>query len=240
MGHPEIPKIEELSDEGELWQVYCEIHRKKGFDVAQFYSALAARTENAFESYIKKQFRLLCAAGCVAEGLALSAEILKCSPDLQKAWTDFVGHADNRQKRAIALEKAAKTLEFLFGNALPMDEQFEIDLTNLGGVPVSQLTYELRKYANFVTLAERLSNDTETRSLVEFSKYLLTSYVKRMTGDFHDMAVSALIGDLIGPSDYSETAQSQWRYRNYDRLDGHHSQIVKFLVAMSVVVAHAR
>lgn len=241
MGQPEIPKIAELKEELELWRVYREIHLKKNFDVAKFLSDLAVNTEDSFDSFFRLQFRELCKAGCVAEGLAVVLRILRYSPDLQRAWTELVGHAETRERKAMALEKAAKTLDFVYGNLLPPGDLVELGQSlGLGGVPLSQMSSALRKHANFVRLAEELSKETETRSLLEFSKYLLTSYVRRMTGEFHDRCVSALIGDLVGPKDYSELAHSQWRFRNYGRLDGYHSPSVKFFVALSVVVAHTR
>jgi hypothetical protein len=239
MGQPEKPRIEELADELEWWRVYREIHQKKDFDIVQFYSDLAIKVQRKFVPQTTREFARLCRAGCLAEGLALSVAILRFSPDLQRAWVDLVGPADNRPNKAKALQRAAKTLDFVYGNILPLGwVVLQKTFGSFGPLPAPLLSLELAEHARFIMLAERLSQETETHSLVEFSKYFLTSYVKRMTGDFHDRSVSALVGEVVGPEDYSATAQSQWRFRNYERLDHHHAGLVKLAVAMSVVIAH--
>lgn len=150
-----------------------------------------------------------------------------------------MGHLGNREKKRHTLESAARTLELIFGDGSATGDQVEVEMfTGPRRVPISRVVSELRTHARFIGFAESLSKDTETRSPVEFCKYLLASYVKRMTGEFHDRCVSGLVGEAVGTPDYVETAHSMWRFRNYDRLDGYHSGIVKFLVAMSVVVAH--
>jgi hypothetical protein len=240
MDESERPKMNELAEELELWQTYREVHREKGIDIAQFYSVLATKLEEGLQPVVRAEFRELCDAGCLPEGLAVLVELLRYSPNLQQAWTELVGQPDNREKKKNALERAANTLENLFGDALAAGSQAEVDVFTRDRVPVSRVVSELRTHARFVGFAERLRKDTETRSPVEFSRYVLTSYVKRMTGEFHDRCLSGLVGEAVGPIDYGETAQSMWRFRNYARLDGHHSGIVKFLVAMSVVMAHTR
>jgi hypothetical protein len=112
--------------------------------------------------------------------------------------------------------------------------------TKQGRVPISQLMSDLRAYTRFVTMAETLSTQIETRSPLEFGKYVLTSYVKRMTGEFHDRCESGLIGEALGQQDYSETAHSMWRFRNYALLDGHHSTIVAVGTSLAFPIPLAR
>lgn len=238
MGQPEIPKIEQLAEELELWRRFREVRQAKGIDIAKFYKDLAARVQSAFVPGFEREFKQICDAGCLPEGLGLLIALLKFSPDLQDTWTELIGHTDDREKKAIALESAVKALDFVYSNTMPF-EDVDDAFRRQGWIPVPQLKSELEKQANFLRFTERLSEKTETSSLVDFLKYLFTSYVKRMTGDFHDRAVSALIGAAMGPEDYSSTAHSQWRYRHYDRIDNHYSWIVKLAVAMSVAIAHS-
>ena len=240
MDEPEKPQIDELAEELNLWQTYREVHREKGIDIAQFFSALATKLEEGLPPEVREEFRELCDAGCLPEGLALLVALLRYSPNLQEAWTNLVGQSSNREKKRDALERAAKTLENVFDDALAGGSQAEVGVFPKNRIPVSRVISELRTHARFVGFAERLRKDTETRSPVEFAKYMLTGYVKRMTGEFHDRCVSGLFGEAVGPEDYGETAQSMWRFRNYARLDGHHSGIVKLAVAMSVVIARTR
>ncbi len=152
----------------------------------------------------------------------------------------MVGPPENRRKTVRALEKAAATLEEVFGDLIVTeDEEQRATFTKIGRIPFSRMVSELRFYVRFINLAESLRKDTESHSLREVSKYLLASYVKRTTGRFHDRNVSGLVGEVIGSVGYDETAQRMWRSRNYMRLDKHFSWMTDFLAAMSVVITHA-
>jgi hypothetical protein len=117
------------------------------------------------------------------------------------------------------------------------DRQF----ANAGRLPISRLVSELRFHAMVVNFAKWLGADTETRSPEQLAIYFLSSYVKRVTGDFHDRCVSGLIAGaaptLVRAGDgYDQEAHRQWRSRNYARLEKHYSWMVRFIVAMSVVI----
>ena len=91
-----------------------------------------------------------------------------------------------------------------------------------------------------MNLPNRLAVDTEAHSLAEVAKYLLSSYVERMTQRPQDGHVSGLIGEITAyPGTYNEVAHRMWRHRNYDRLHTHFAGITKFLAAMSVVIARS-
>jgi hypothetical protein len=150
-----------------------------------------------------------------------------------------VGQSGERDRATRALEDAANTLDNLFGTVMGREKDLlDKELMQAGRVPISRVASELRSYVKFLNFAERLSTDTETRSPVELSKYLLTSYGLRMTGRFHDRCVSGLIGEIVGPLDYNEVAHRMWRSRNYQRLENHFSNMTELLVAMSVVIDH--
>ena len=151
----------------------------------------------------------------------------------------MVGQPNNREKATRALEGAAQTLEALYGDVIALGKEDESEkFTRIGRIPVSRIISELRSHVKFINFAESLSADTETRSPVEVSKYVLTGYVRRMTGRFHDRSVSGLVGEIISSPDYNEVAQRMWRVRNYDRLEKHFSWMTNLLVAMSEVIAH--
>ncbi len=240
MNEIDKPKIEELAEELALWNTYREIRRAKKIDIAHRYAEWAAQLEQGLNSPgAREEFAELCKAGCLPQGLALLVMLVRYSPFLEKFWMEMVGQQSNRDKATRALENAAKTLEVLFGDVIPFGSEAESEhFTKIGRVPASRIVSELRIYIRVINFAESLSTDTETRSPAELSKYLLTSYVKRMTGRFHDRCVSGLVGELVGSPDYNEVAQRMWRARNYERLEKHYSWMAKFLVAMSVVIAH--
>ena len=240
MSTAEKPQIEELADELSLWNGYREVYRAKGIDIAQLYAVLAREQEQRLPSPgARKDFAELCKDGCLPLALAALTTLLRYSPLLEQFWTELVGHPDNRDKVARSLENAARALENLFGNIIALEKkETNPEFAIIGRLPISLLVSELRFHIKFISFAGTLSADTETHSSVELSKYLLTSYVRQMTGRFHDRSVSGLIGEVVGPQDYSEEAHRMWRNRNYDRIEKHFSGMTRFLVAMSVVIAH--
>lgn len=241
MSDADKPKIEELADEVALWNFYREAHRVKGFDIAQFYVDLAAEQKQRLTSPgAREDFTELCESGCLQLALAVIVALLRYSPLLERFWTEMVGWPDNREKATRILQNAAQTLENLFSSFIALENEGKsAEFTKIGRLPVSQLISELRFYTRFINFADSISADTETRSPVELSKYLLTSYVRRMTGWFHDRNVSGLIAEVTGSTDYNEVAQRMWRARNYNRTDKHYSWMTRFLVAMSVVIAQS-
>lgn len=240
MGDADIPRIEELGAELRFWNNYRELRRAKGFDPDLVLREWAAEKERSLTSPgPREEFAELCKHGCLPQVLALLVTLLRYSTLLETFWSEMVGNPDNRDKATRALENAAQTLEGLFGDVLASEKEGKNeDFAKIGRLPISSVVSELRFHVQFINFAKSLSTDTETRSPAELSKYLLSSYVKRMTGRFHDGGVSGLIGELVGSQDYNEVAQRMWRSRNYRRLEKHFSWMTRFLVAMSVVIAH--
>jgi hypothetical protein len=233
------PKIEELPDEVALWKAYREVRRAKGFDIAKFYTDLAEEEKQKLTSPgAREDFTELCEAGCLQLVLAGIVTLLRYSPQLEGFWTETVGHPDNREKATRALENVAQTLENLFTSVIASENEGKnVEFAKIGRLPISRVVSELRLYIQFINFANSLSVDTETRSPLELSKYFLSSYVRVMTGRFHDRSVSGLVGEASASPEYNEVAHRMWRTRNYERIDKHFSWITRFLVAMSVVIA---
>jgi hypothetical protein len=238
MNEPEKPRIEDVTEELEFWNAYRHVYRGKGIDIANVYQRLAESVKEALTSPIAKDdFSELCEAGCLPLGVAALALLLKYSPFLKTFWMELVGQPKNREKATRSLEEAVQMLETLYGGVVG-DGSVDQKLTDIGRIPITRIVEELRVHIRVINLARLLGVDTQTRSPAELFKYLLTSYVKRMTGRFHDRSVSGLIGDIVGPRDYDEVAHRMWRSRNYNRLETHFAWMTKFLVAMSVAIAH--
>lgn len=240
MGHADIPRIEELDAMLNFWNTFCERRRARGFDPDMTLKEWAAEQERFLTSPgPREEFAELCKHGCLLQVLALLVAMLRNSPLLETFWVEMVGNPDNRDKAARAIENAAQTLEGLHGDVLASEKEgINEEFAKMGRLPISSVVSELRFHVQLINFAKTLSADTETRSPTELSKYLLSSYVKRMTGRFHDGGVSALIGELVGSQDYNEVAQRMWRSRNYRRIEKHFSWMTHLLVAMSVVIAH--
>jgi len=82
-----------------------------------------------------------------------------------------------------------------------------------------------------------VSEETQAHSSDSIPKYLISAYVKRATGDFHDAQVSALIGSALGTGTCDETAHRMWRSRNYAQLEQEYSSLADLLMGIGVVTA---
>jgi hypothetical protein len=241
MEQPKRPHFNHLDPHLHLWNTAREMYMKRGFDIAARYAEWARKFHQSLPSPgVREDFDSLCTAGCPLQGLASLLFFLQNSAVLEAFWAEVAGQANERTKAIASLEKAAETLERLYPDAIYREETGEADiLGETGRIPISQLVTELRLHAQVANIAQLLKRDTEARSAREVARYLLTAYVRRMTGRFHDQSVSGLVGEVLkGSDDYNDVAQRMWRSRNYERLNSHYSKVAKFLTGMSVVIEH--
>ena len=222
-----------------LWDEYRKIRQARGINIDQFFAEWAAeQTQGLPSPGARQDFDELCEHGCHPEVLAAIVAGLRNSPRLEAIWAMMVGPTENRQKTIQTLEKAAAKLEEIFGAFIAVeDEKDREEFAKIGRIPPSRLVSELQLYSRLINMAKSLAVDTESHSLGEVSKFILSNYVERTTGRPHDRCVSCLIGAVVNSSDYTEVAYRMWRNRNYDRLEKHFSWITDLLVAMSVVMA---
>jgi hypothetical protein len=233
------PRVEELQEEVAFWKSYREICRSKQIDTFKLYMNLAEEEkQNLASPGAREEFIELCEAGCFQPILAGIVMLLRNAALLEAFWTAMVGHPDNREKTTRTLESAAQTLESLFSVVIGTEKEGKnTELERIGRLPVSRLVNELRLYTRLIKFASSISAETETRSPAELAKYLASSYVRSITGRFHDRSVSGLVSEACGSPEYDEVAHRMWRTRNYERIDKHFSWMTRFLVAMSVVIA---
>jgi hypothetical protein len=230
---------EPYKEEQALWDAYRGIRQARGINIGQVFAEWAAKQAQELPSPGARQdFDELCKHGCNPQVLAAIVGGLRNSPRLEAIWTIMVGPIESRQKTIQALEKAAATLEEIFGTFIAVeDEKDREEFAKIGRIPPSRMVSELQLYGRLINMAKSLGVDTESRSLGEVSKFILSHYVERTTGRPHDRCVSGLIATAVNSPDYTEVAYRMWRNRHYDRLERHFSWITDFLVAMSVVMA---
>jgi hypothetical protein len=239
MGKPEKPKIEDLAEELAFWNSYREVHFARGIDIGLAYANWTSELAQGLTSPgAREEFAELCEAGCFPQGLAALILILRRAPLLEKFWVEMVGNPTNRAEATRALEDAVQTFESLYADVIALGRDAEVELSKIGRIPISRIVSELRFHIKFINFAQLLREDTETHSPEELVKYLISAYVLRMTGDFHDRCVSGLIGEVVGSDGYAEVAHRMWRGRHFKRLERHYSWMVKFLIAASVVMDH--
>jgi hypothetical protein len=232
------PKIEEVEDERTLWSAFRETHLAKGINVDREFTEWAADQAKRLTSPgARGDFTELCQGGCNSLVLAAIVALMRNAPGLEIFWETVIGSPPKRQKATRTLERAAATLEEIFGGFIAMADQDAATFAKMGRIPPSRIVSELRLYIRVINLAQSVRKDTGSHSLAEVSKYLLSSYVRRMTGTFRDRNVSGLVAEVIGSVEYNEVAHRMWRSRNHRRLDKHYSWMTNLLVAASVVIA---
>lgn len=231
------PKIEELEVERTLWSAFRDTHLAKGINVDQEFAQWAAEQTKGLPSPgAREDFNELCQGGCTSQVLAAIVALMRDSPGLEIFWETVIGSPPKRQKAIRTLERAAATVEEIFGGFIAMADQNAATFTKMGRIPPSRMVSELRLYIRVLNLAQSVRKVTGSHSLAEVSKYLLSSYVQRMTGTFRDRNVSGLVAEVTGSVEYNEVAHRMWRSRNHRRLDKHYSWMTNILVAASVVI----
>jgi hypothetical protein len=227
--------LDKFAAEQSLWIAHKSILLARGIDPAPWAERQAQKL--AWPE-ARACFSELSQKKCTSEVLAAILAIYRHSALLERIWTFLAGNPRKRQKVSHALEKAALMIEDVFRDVMAAeDDNSRAQYADMGRIPLSQLTSELRFYRGFLGMTESISSETETHTLREFLTYLLVGYIKRATGRFHDREVSALLAELDDAQNYNERAQSMWRSRNYKRLDTHHSKLADFVAAMGIVIA---
>jgi hypothetical protein len=141
------------------------------------------------------EFEELCNAGCLPIALATLLGLFEVAPSLERAWVSVVGSPTYQKRARKTLEAAARELEVLYGDFLSEEKQFQTKLAAVGPIPVTKLISELRLHVRILKIAETVKRETKLKTLDQLARYLITSYVARMTGSFHDRPVAALIGN---------------------------------------------
>jgi hypothetical protein len=188
--------------------------------------------------------------------------IIQPLESFEKNWREFTGTTRAREQKIRTIKKAASELENLVGtiaNVLVQDSRSSmnsdsreslreeiinpgdnvlISLMNAGVRHPATTISDLRLYASVLDMIQSFENETNVTSSDMLVKYLMSAYVFRATGRFHDEEVSALIGNALGII-YDETAHRMWRKRNYERIDKTLTGIADMLTEFGVVATSA-
>jgi hypothetical protein len=163
--------------------------------------------------------------------------LLRWSPTMESFWQQLYGNPAKRTAVVKSLERTALVLEQLFSFAIAWeDEEVVTKFNELGRIAPSRLVSELRFYARMLDFLNRVPRETNTRSLKEFVRFVLTDYVKETTGRFRDRNVSGLLAEIVGPPDYNDVAQRMWRHRNFPRMRKHYSRLSDLLLNIGQVL----
>jgi hypothetical protein len=234
----------------------------KGLDLRQLVHLAAMQKRKSLVQWASEaDFDELCQDGCSEVSLALTLWGIEVSQSIEQTWRSAVPSARRRRQTIRILEKAADVLEEIqnsFVTAIPQEVKKSLpdnprkslpsDLEIISTAKIEWPEYApaphpattiraLRLYAGALGMFHAMSEETQAHSSDSVPKYLISAYVKRATGDFHDAQVSALIGSALGREIYDETAHRMWRSRNYEQLEKEYSSLAEFLMGIGVVTA---
>lgn len=241
MTRSDPPEPADFSAEFELVELYRAIWLARGFDADLFLTRWAEAQRSLLSTpEALRAFDDLCARGCVAPVLAGILALLRHSNIFEEAWALTVGSKYRREATSRTLARAASVIEDAFSSLLrPSSEEERIaqSMADPGRARVSNIVSELHLFSRLFVLAETVARETETRSFLEFAKFLLAGYVKHSTGRFRDRSVSALLAELTVRPEFDEVAQRVWRQRKYARLTKHHAGLAQLLARVSAALA---
>jgi len=256
-----IPGPSEFPEIKNWWEIYCSIHAQKGFDIPKMLRGWVSLKRDLLSEWgTQVFFDELCESGCSDLAISIVIALLDQLQRGAEIWRATTGKKRDREQTIRALMRAADALEALnegFVTALLRDMNASLDpdlraILNLDtvtsrslGLPgqwpmnapaahPADIIKALRLYVRVLRMFDDLSQETHMHSSSSLPKYLLSAYVKRVTGSFHDREVSALIGAALRTT-YDEVTHSMWRSRNYDQLEKTSSGLADLLVGVGAV-----
>ncbi|MBB5328425.1 hypothetical protein [Tunturiibacter gelidoferens] len=224
-----------------LWDVYRSTFASRSdiarrLDIADFFAKWAEQKRLAFKrDGAMGSFDDLCRYGCKKLPLAIVVGMKEPVRSFGEKWQKIMGPTRQREQKIKALEKAADALEEVLSSVvdvLTLDFVGSMNPESIKAIRRALITPDqnslrpaiyshvqdpaitisaLRTYASILKYTTVTSPDM-------FARYLISAYVWRATGDFHDEEVSSLIA--AGRDDvYDAQAHKMWRKRNYQRLN---------------------
>jgi hypothetical protein len=235
----------------------------KGLDLPEFLHSSVSQARKSLRSWAAEtDFDELCGKGCSEASLALALQSFRIAQSAERVWRRAVASARRRQQVVRTLDNAAHVLEELQNSldlavleeakrSLPENlresatsdrellniiSRIEPEWPSYAPVPSpATMIRGLRLYARTLNLFRAISEETQAHSSDSVPRYLISAYVKRSTGDFHDAQVSALIGSAMGVEAYDETAHRMWRLRNYKRLEKEYAFLVHIVADIGAI-----
>lgn len=255
---------DEFRDERGFWAALCASYEAKGIDLPRLIQSWAkAKRDSLVDWATEKDFDTLCELGCGRFPLAIALWVIEASQHAAKKWRETIGSARRRDQVIRTLRKAADSLEEInetFIEVMLRDANITLDQdirrllsmdptrSNTPGIAAwpkfapaphpATVIRTLRLYARALGMFEAISEETQAHSAESLPRYLISAYVKRATGTFHDREVSALIGSALRTTTYyDEPAHRMWRSRNYEQLEKGFSSLADLLICIGVITS---
>jgi hypothetical protein len=258
---PGAPNIDAFEDLLQVWKGLSAIYASKGINLPQIARGLLKAKREALARWASVgSFDALCKSGCNEYSILFSLHVMEASRSRASKLERAAGPARKRGQVTRLFERAANDLEEFaklfeatvwddFGSLPPSVLKTAQNLARqidpredeakwpayLPAPHPNTIIRGLRFYSSMIRALPRLRAPGMPYS-ESLGKYLLSAYVKRTTGKFHDAEVSAVIGSTLDMKGYDETAHGMWRYRNYKRIQKQCSSLVDFMVDVGAVI----
>jgi hypothetical protein len=255
------PRIKSLDDLQQVWKGLSSIYANKGVDLPQVARDLVKERKKSLDRWASiDSFNALSEEGCNEYSLVLCLKLTQSARSHKHKFQRALGSGRERDQAARSFEKAAGALERFITS---LDAAVWDDLASAPSA-VLKTAHNLAKQINprdeeaqWPSYLAAPHPNTIIRGLRFYSrlfrdlphlwdpgmpyseslgKYLLSAYVKRITGKFHDKEVSALVGNATSTDGYDETAHRMWRSRNYSRIQKQCSSLVDLIVDVGPVI----
>ena len=248
----------------EFWHKLCSIQLSNGVNLPDRLGAWTKGKEDLLRrAGVCREYEELCSAGCIPISLAIALSTFRISRKTAEIWKSTLGSKRQRTQTIGHLQKAADSLEraheqlidaVLAQKNIMLDPDLRRWLSTAPDRPQGRpwsvpwpkdaraqhpmtVVNSLRTYASIVSVFDEISEGQHVHSADSFSRYLLSAYVKRVTNEFHDREVSALISAASGIEGYDETTHRVWRSRNYSKLDQEFSSLAELMCGIGLVIA---
>lgn len=219
----------------ESFEVTVQILRDKGIDPLAFAWDWARRSKAGLGDVGGPEFEELCSDGCHPIALAACLLVSESMPAIGRVVRRYFGEQDDRARSARKLRSAAEVLKQFFDT--DMERRYQSIRARVTKCPPGplELVRNLELYAKILDITEAFSRTADLKSQHDLPRFIVSDYVHRATGRWHDREVSALL-EWDSADVYDETAHRVWRNRNARRLMRHSGILSDLLLAIGLLI----
>ena len=155
-------------------------------------------------------------AGCKKLPLAANIKAGALLSSVPSVYRDIMGRTEEIERICRDLNKTANLFDGI-AKRLSLDASSEWPMKTMLPSP-NRMAEHLRMYTSVINLGPVLLNITKASSIRDIERHVLTAYVQRATGEWHDGKVSAIIAAATGQT-LDEETHRKWRNRNFSGIN---------------------
>jgi len=227
--------VEDIPGLRESFEVTVQMLREKGIEPLAYAWGWARRTKTELGEVGGPEFDELCSDGCHPIALAACLLVSESMPAIGRVVQRYFGKLDDRAKSARKLRGAAEVLKQFFD--ADMERRYQSLRSRATDCPPGplELACNLEIFAKMLDITEASSRAADLKSPHDLPRFIVSDYVHRATGRWHDREVSALL-EWDSADVYDETAHRVWRNRNARRLMRHSAILSDLLLAIGFLI----